>query len=86
MKLKELRKNSKSQVSHRECLSICLFCSCSSMYKDIVVQENVLMHLYDMIPAKDKNNLQQHIGFSQKLTSSIYYHEIQVSYQKSGYE
>lgn len=72
MKLKELRKNSKLQVSHRECLSICLFCSCSSTYKDIVVQESVLMHLCDMILAKDRNNLQQHICFSQKLTSSKY--------------
>jgi len=54
------------------------------MYKDIVVQENVLMHLCAMILAKDRNNLQQHVIFSQKLTK--YYHKIQVSYQKSGYE
>lgn len=80
MKVKELRESSKSQVSHRQCLSICLFCSCSSILKDVVVQENVLIHLYDMILAKDKNNLQQHIRFSQKLTLSKYYHKIEVSY------
>lgn len=56
------------------------------MYKVIVVQENVLMHLHDMILAKGRNNLQQHSSFSQKLTSFKYCHEIQVSYQKSGYE
>lgn len=56
------------------------------MYNDIVVQKNVLMYLCDIILATDRNNLQQHISFSQKLTSSKYYHEIQVSYQKSGYE
>lgn len=86
MKVKELRESSKSQVSHRQCLSICLFCSCSSIYKDAVVQENVLLHLYDMILAKDRNNVQQHIRFSQKLTLSKYYHRIEVSYQRSGYE
>lgn len=86
MKVKELRECSKSQVSHRQCLSICLFCSCSSIYKDVVVQENVLIHLYDMILAKDRNNLQQHIKFSQKLTLSKYYYKMEVSYQKSGYE
>lgn len=86
MKVKELRESSKSQVSHRQCLSICLFCSCSSIYKDVVVQENVLIHLYDMILAKDRNNVQQHIRFSQKLTLSKYYHRIEVSYQRSGYE
>lgn len=56
------------------------------MYKDIIVQENVLMHLCDIILAKDRDNLQQHISFSQKLTLSKYYHEIQVPSQKSGYE
>lgn len=86
MKVKELRESSKSQVSHRQCLSVCLFCSCSSIYKDVVVQENVLIHLYDMILAKDRNNVQQHIRFSQKLTLSKYYHRIEVSYQRSGYE
>lgn len=86
MKVKELSESSKSQVSHRQCLSICLFCSCSSIYKDVVIQENVLVHLYDMILAKDRNNLQQHIRFRQKLTFSKYYHKIEVSYQKSGYE
>lgn len=86
MKVKELRESSKLQVSHRQCLSICLFCSCSSIYKDVVVQENVLIHLYDMILAKDRNNVQQHIRFSQKLTLSKYYHRIEVSYQRSGYE
>lgn len=44
------------------------------------------MHLYDMILAKDRDNVQQQISFSQKLTLSTHYHEIQVSYQKSGYE
>lgn len=79
------RENSELQVSHEECLSICLFCSCSSQYEDIIVQENVLMHLCDTILAKDGSNLQQHVSFSQKPTLSKYYHVIQVSYQKSGY-
>lgn len=56
------------------------------MYKDIILQENVLIHLCDMILAKDRNNLQQHISFSQKLTLSTHYHKIQISYKKSGYE
>lgn len=86
MKVKELRGSSKSEVSHRQCLSICLFCSCSSIYKDVVVQENVLLHLYDMILAKNRNSLQQHIRFSQKLTLSKYYHKIEVSYQQNGHE
>lgn len=75
--------NCRSAMRNRH--SICLFCSCSSQYEDIIVQENVLMHLCDTILAKDGSNLQQHVSFSQKPTLSKYYHVIQVSYQKSGY-
>lgn len=44
------------------------------------------MHLCDMILAKDMSNLQQRVSFSQKLTLAKYYHEIQISRQKSGYK
>lgn len=39
-----------------------------------------------MILAKNRNSLQQHIRFSQKLTLSKYYHKIEVSYQQNGHE
>lgn len=44
------------------------------------------MHFCDVILAKDRNNLEQHISFSCELTLSEYYHEIQVTYQNSGCE